>query len=167
MLVFIIMVVFWALGSLIKRKPNKTQLEEKDQQLEETLSRHRQASLSSILHQRPKKVISTPSLALQAVSRQQKRQLNIAEEQTKPSPVPPPQDKLQSQTTGTQQPKPRPTFLLDLNSPQNLRAAILYHEILSAPLSLRESPPPNCPGSFALDATSDKPPKSRPVSFKK
>lgn len=159
LLVFIIMVVFWALGSLIKKKPVKPQMED-DQQLEETIVLQRRASRSPIFQPAPKRVTPTWAPTPQPDRVQQKTRLNIPPEQTKPQPIPPAQDELQSLTTAVQTPKPSPNFLLDLTNPHNLKTAILYHEILGAPLSLRERPTP-------LYTTSDKPAKTQRRARKK
>ena len=146
LLVFVIMAVFWALGSIIKAKRSKkTEFEEEEEQLEETFPEHRQQMSQQTTRPQQKKSVYPGPAIKRDFTKAEKIPLSVSLKVYKESVT----KSLTETEKKTERPdisleRPRPPagidFAPNLEDPENLKRAVVYYEVLGKPLSLRDEP---------------------------
>jgi hypothetical protein len=144
LLVFVIMIVFWAVGSIVKSRSKKAGTEE-EKQLEETFSEYKQqmgrqtrpqqkktAQLRTAARHAPaKKEPFTEPETLKSLEAE-RLSLFLKETETKAA-----RPDISSEQT---QPQAGINFLPDLEGPDSLKRGVIYYEVLGKPLAMRDEP---------------------------
>lgn len=145
LLVFVVMAVFWALGSIIKaKKSKKTGFEEEEKQLEETFPEYKQQMGRQAKFQQKKAAYPEPAaksdsakaekIPLSVSLKDYKQSVTKSLTETEKKAEQPDISLMQSQ------PPAGIDFAPNLEDPENLKRAVVYYEVLGKPLSLRDEP---------------------------
>jgi hypothetical protein len=145
LLVFVIMAVFWALGSIIKaRKSKKTEFEEEEEQPEEAFSERMQQMSRQMGPQQKKSVYPGPAIK-RDFAKAEKIPLSVSLKDYKESvtkSLTETEKKAERPDISSERPQPPAgiDFAPNLEDPENLKRAVVYYEVLGKPLSLRDEP---------------------------
>lgn len=149
LLVFVIMAVFWALGSIIKSRSKKTGFEEeegqlKEGQLEETFPEHGQQMSQQTTRPQQKKDAQPRHTARHVTAKKETlaqpqtlKSLEIGKLSLKKTEIKTEQQEIPSEQS---QPQTGIEFPLDLEDADNLKRAVVYYEVLGKPLAMRDEP---------------------------
>lgn len=145
LLVFVIMAVFWALGSIIKaKKSKKTEFEEEEEQPEEAFTGHKQQMSRQAKFQQKKAAQPGPA-AKSDFAKVEKIPLSVSLKDYKQSltkSLTETEKKTERPDISSERPQPPAgiDFAPNLEDPENLKRAVVYYEVLGKPLALRDEP---------------------------
>ena len=144
-LVFVVVGVFWAIGSILKAKANKAGQQDKqeqdqgDQPLQRALRARIQQQRQRVIADMPKPAIEKYAVESQKPQTGRPGKSHEPEDMVKLSK---PLKWLKSKPIDIRLKKTEPQIadepFFDLDNPEQLRRAILHYEILGKPLSLRD-----------------------------